>query len=224
MADFQIWVSHNSPINLAVNESFFTWCNNHAGQQPVKRRLDIFFCNYNLLCATVAVSASTLPKARSDHYHILLVINLNSQRFASHFRFQNIRTLHDVCKVIIVQAWSSVVIGCPMFVLSKKKLHILKGKLKLWIRNVFRDIHNLVKEASNALKCIQDLTNVLGPNASLQSQELRVQLHLDHTLSKEDLFWHKKSRVNCHLNGDRNTPFFHLMEKIRSARRNISFL
>ena len=55
-------------------------------------------------------------------------------------------SLHENCKVVILDSWSTRIIGCPMFVLSKK-LQNLKVRLKIWNKDVFGNIHDLVKNS-----------------------------------------------------------------------------
>jgi hypothetical protein len=38
----------------------------------------------------------------------------------------------------------------------------------------------------------------------------------------EELFWHEKSKVKWHCEGDRNTTYFHKMAKIRKATNQIT--
>jgi len=81
-----------------------------------------------------------------------------------------------------------------MFVLSKK-LQNLKARLKIWNKEVFGNIHDLVKTCETNLQTIQNEIQNTGHNASLIQQENKAQTDLDLALKKEELFWLEKSKV-----------------------------
>lgn len=43
-------------------------------------------------------------------------------------------------------------------------------------------------------------------------------------MAYEEDFWQEKSRINWHINGDRNTEFFHKIAKIRNVTKKISIM
>jgi hypothetical protein len=47
---------------------------------------------------------------------------------------------------------------------------------------------------------------------------------LGKALDRQEMFWHEKSRVNWHLQGDRNTSYFHRIAKIKNTSKLISSL
>jgi len=63
-------------------------------------------------------------------------------------------TLHSDCKNIIQESWNTPVIGCPMFILTKK-LKILKEKLKVWNKDCYGNVHEFVSDAEQNLQLIQ---------------------------------------------------------------------
>ncbi|PNX96059.1 ribonuclease H [Trifolium pratense] len=69
---------------------------------------------------------------------------------------------------------------------------------------------------------IQARINDEGYTESLSHQELLAKLELEKVLDMEEAFWHEKSRIKWHSEGDRNTTFFHKSAKIKQAYKKIS--
>jgi hypothetical protein len=79
-------------------------------------------------------------------------------------------SLHPTCREVIADSWNSVVVGCPMFVLSEK-LKALKAKLKTWNKNCFGNVHELVVSAELQLHQIQMQIQQNGHNDILLHEE-----------------------------------------------------
>jgi hypothetical protein len=47
---------------------------------------------------------------------------------------------------------------------------------------------------------------------------------LDKALDMQEVFWKEKARINWHLEGDRNTAYFHRLAKIKNSTKLISSL
>lgn len=57
---------------------------------------------------------------------------------------------HPDCSTIVRDSWSFNVIGCPMFILTTK-LKVLKEKLKIWNKDGFGNVHEVVQLAEQNL-------------------------------------------------------------------------
>ncbi|MCH90684.1 RNA-directed DNA polymerase (Reverse transcriptase) [Trifolium medium] len=128
---------------------------------------------------------------------------------------------HPDCVNVVQQSWNVKVVGCPMYVISEK-LKILKNNLKIWNKNVFGNIHETVKLSRIKVDEIQALLDSNGPSDALLDQEKLAQVNLENALHMEELFWHEKSKVKWHCEGDRNTAYFHKMAKFKQATSQIS--
>lgn len=53
-------------------------------------------------------------------------------------------------------------------------------------------------------------------------QEKVAQINLENALNVEEMFWHEKSKVKWHCEGDRNTSYFHRVAKIRNVASHIN--
>ncbi|PNX71458.1 ribonuclease H, partial [Trifolium pratense] len=195
MNEFQSWTDSFNLIHLPTRGAEFTW-NNGRG---------------------------ALIKHKSDHFPLLLEARLTSSSFVSHFKFMKMWTLHPDCKNIVAECWNTVVVGCPMFILSKK-LKILKDKLKNWNRECFGNVHTLVISAEQKLQNIQDQIQYSGHTDDLLKEERVASTLYEEALNRQEAFWQEKARVKWHLEGDRNTKYFHRLAKIKTSTKLITTL
>lgn len=86
----------------------------------------------------------------------------------------------------------------------------------------FGSIHNEVTEAENMLHEVQDQIQIQGHNDCLMQEEKKAQMTRDEALHKQNIFWQEIARVNQHLNGDRNSKYFHRVTKIKNKTKIIS--
>jgi hypothetical protein len=110
-----------------------------------------------------------------------------------------------------------------MFVLGQK-LKTLKEQLKTWNKVNFGNINANVKAATDRVDEIQMMIDINGASDALLDQEKLAQINLENVLHMEELFWSEKSKVKWHLEGDRNTAYFHRIAKIKNTTNHISSL
>lgn len=165
MMDFTNWSNSNNLIDIPTKSNFFTWSNGREDRYLVERRLERAFCNQLWLSSTTNMTVSTLIMLRSDHYPLLLDFSFSQYHHYSSFRFLGMLTLHEKCEALIAKCWSVQVIGCLIYVLSKK-LQLLKT----WNREFFSNIHALVQTAIVKLANIQSQLIWNGDNKELKDQ------------------------------------------------------
>jgi hypothetical protein len=127
------------------------------------------------------------------------------------------------CKNVVEDCWKTVVLGCPMYILSKK-LKLLKDKLKTWNKECFGNVHDLVSSAEQRLQHVQDQIQQLGHSDNLLQEERLASTFYEEALNKQEAFWQEKARVKWHLEGDRNTNYFHRLTNIRTSTKLITTL
>jgi hypothetical protein len=110
-----------------------------------------------------------------------------------------------------------------MFILSKK-LKLLKEKLKVWNKVCFGNVNESVIAAEQNLNLIQNQIQTIGPTDALLSEEKSANAVLEEALSRQEVFWQEKARLNWHLEGDRNTKYFHKLTKIKTSTKTITSL
>jgi len=174
-----------------------------------------------MIDSCTSISCNTLLRHKSDHYPILLEIKTGDTTFSSSFKFLSMWSLHKDCRTFIEDCWNENVVGCPMLILSTK-LKNLKAKLKIWNKEVFGNIHESVSTAEANLNHIQSQINLNGHSDPLLNLEKAAHIQLEEALKKQNIFWQEKARVNWHLDGDRNTKFYHTITKIKNKTKLIS--
>lgn len=95
-----------------------------------------------------------------------------------------------------------------MSILSSK-LKSLKNKLKVWNRDVFGNVNNNVEEAEKKLSNIQSQIQLIGHSDHLMDEEKQAQTSLNQALYRQEVLWQEKARIRWHLDGDRNSSYFH---------------
>jgi hypothetical protein len=223
MNEFQSWTDTFNLIHLPTKGAFFTWNNGRGGNKHTEKRLDRVICNQSWFDLCHVSTASTLIKQKSDHFPLLLDVQFSPLSFASQFKFLKMWTLHPECQNIVAECWRSVVTGCPMFILSNK-LKFLKDRLKNWNKDCFGNVHSLVNTAEMKLQQIQDQIQLNGHTDNLLHEERVASTMYEEALNKQEAFWQEKARVNWHLEGDRNTKYFHRLTKIKTSTKTITTL
>jgi hypothetical protein len=221
--EFQSWTNTFNLIHLPTRGASFTWSNGRGGSRHTEKRLDRVICNQAWLDLCSTSTVSTLTKLISDHFPLLFDFKLTNTSFASQFKFMRMWSLHPDCRAIISESWKSVVVGCPMFVLSQK-LKSLKTKLKTWNKDCFGNVNDMVNVAESKLQQIQLQIQNHGHSDTLLHEEKLAIADLEEALTKQEAFWQEKARLNWHLEGDRNTKFFHRLAKIKTSTKQITSL
>jgi hypothetical protein len=222
--EFQQWTDAFNLLHLQTRGAEFTWSNGRGGNRYTEKRLDRAVCNQAWLNSCCSSSVTALTRVSFDHFPLLLDLQVTSNSFASQFKFQRMWTLHDDCDKIVSDCWSnSGVVGCPMYILTQK-LKMLKEKLKVWNKTCFCNVHDNVTSTEAKLHQIQqDIQNHGHTDALLLEEKIAANL-LEDALNKQEIFWQERARLNWHLEGDRNTKFFHRIAKIKSSTKSITSL
>ncbi|KAL4203664.1 hypothetical protein AMTRI_Chr01g129100 [Amborella trichopoda] len=101
------------------------------------------------------------------------------------FRFQYVWTEHPDFLDVVKDVWQEQITGSPMFRIAKN-LHMLKKKLKVWNKNIFRNMD----------------TNI---------DELMAKTKVHNALAIQEKLWVFNSRIRRLQLDDRNTKYFHSM-------------
>ncbi|XP_019427157.1 PREDICTED: uncharacterized protein LOC109335477 [Lupinus angustifolius] len=214
--DFKMFSEIGNLHHIMTRGAEFTWSNRRRRVAHTEKRLDRAICNDNWLSSWHHTSCFTLPRSSSDHHPLMLCSSQGSNIVHSPFKFHKMWIQHQGLRRVVETHWSSIVVGCPMYVLSKK-LKGLKAILKIWNKEVFGNIHFRVKNALDLVELIQQKLSTEGQSDLLLAQEEQAQKDLLVALNSEEEFWKEKSRLNWQISGDRNTSYFHKIAKIRAC-------
>jgi len=81
---------------------------------------------------------------------------------------------------------------------------MLKVNLKNWNKDVFGNIHQVVRDAEEKLHDIQHQIQTSGYSETNIQHEKLAHKNLEEAFNKEEIFWQGKYKVKWHLEGDRN--------------------
>ncbi|GAU31405.1 hypothetical protein TSUD_370540 [Trifolium subterraneum] len=185
MLEFQNWTDTFNLIHLPTRGAEFTWNNGRGGSRHTEKRLDRAICNQAWLDLCSVSSVSTLIKQKSDHFPLLLEAQVTSVQIVSQFKFMKMWSLHPDCQRIVKESWQNNVLGCPMFILTKK-LKLLKEKLKSWNKECFGNVHNLVTDSEQKLHEIQSLIQQNGHSDILLQEERNASKLYEETLNMQE--------------------------------------
>ncbi|KAL4192905.1 hypothetical protein AMTRI_Chr06g174310 [Amborella trichopoda] len=105
--------------------------------------------------------------------------------------------------------------------------HIWTKHPEFW--EVVKEVRKTTNHRNAAMEMIefgdiQELEDVVGTNSMIDEDEIMVKTKVHNALAIQERFWASKSRVRWLQLGDRNTKYFHSIEKIRKSRNFIRYL
>jgi hypothetical protein len=109
-------------------------------------------------------------------------------------------------------------------VCAKQKAEDVKRKIGGWNKESFGNVHEAVNHAEQKLQQIQDLIQMNGNSDALLLEEKEAHKGLDVALNRQECFWQEKAKLNWHLQGDRNTKYFHRIANIKTSTKTITSL
>lgn len=188
-----------------------------------ERKLDRALCNDSWVDFWSSTSCSTLTRIKSDHHPLFMCMKTDTPYFPKPFKFQSMWLHHNDCRRLVLDTWSKEFYGCPMSILFQK-LKAVKLAFKAWNKEVFGDVHTLVKAAKPKLDGIQQEIADFGYTNDLDVKEKQAQCQFQKALAFEEEFWRDKARIKWFTQGDRNTTLFHKIAKIRQVTNQMNVL
>lgn len=171
------------------------------------------------------ITAGILPYSGSDHWPVLMEIKGIGNPRNRPFRFENIWLSHPDFINNIEKWWAEdlQIQGSSMFLLHKRLKHI-KMKLKVWNKNIFRNIFAGKKSVENKILELNQTLIKEGFDKDKNEQAEKYHLEWEKLCKQEEVFWKQKSRVQWLKEGERNTKFFHGSTIANQTHNRISFI
>lgn len=182
---------------------FFTWSGSRRGGR-VHKKLDRLLCNTTWLSRFTDGSLELLSKVTSDHCPLLYKLSMHCQSAPKPLKFQHMWFHRPDFMEVVRSSWAAPLPQYGMFLFSLK-LKRLKGA---WNKDCFGNVHYNVQLSESAVKQQELLFEQSGSEADLVALNL-AQAQYTRSLTEEDTFWRKKSRLRWLEEGDRNTKPFH---------------
>jgi hypothetical protein len=134
-------------------------------------------------------------------------------------RFEARWLQEDVVEEMVKAAWERAK-ARGVEISLMEKCNDVHSELHTWDRDVLKGPARKLKELKRDLEQLRR-----GPmnDVALAAQK-EIQLQIEITLEKEEMFWVQRARANWLKHGDRNTNFFHRMASKRKKQNTIKFL
>ena len=192
MEEFFDFINGQTLVDLPLKGGKYTWCNGLAN--PSMSRIDRVLVSSDWEEYYPNVVQKLMPKPISDHNPFLLEAG-GMSRGKSSFKFENMLFKAPGFVDKVRDWWSSYSYsGTPNFVLAQK-LKALKGDLKDWNQQVFRDVgvrRQHLECELEALDLKESLTSLLDEERISREG---CKLELEKVAQLEEVSWRQKSRV-----------------------------
>jgi hypothetical protein len=128
-------------IDVGTDNGPFTWSNRRSKTQHVSSRLDRFLLSEAIMIDGLAWNATVIDTPGSDHWSILLTLNISGTLGRKPFRFENFCLTHPYFQTNIQQWWeeAETQTGTLMY-RFQQRLKNLKLQLKSWNNSTFDNI------------------------------------------------------------------------------------
>ncbi|XP_059066331.1 uncharacterized protein LOC131857650 [Cryptomeria japonica] len=223
MLEFRNFVQKLDVVGCKPSKGWFTWTNRRMGFSNIVERLDKFLISSYWLKEDIQVSTKTLPYSVSDHFPVQLEIGSKIQGGSDYFKFQNMWWRDASIRENMEKWWSQCnhMRGTPSFYFIKKIAYI-KNQLRIWNREVFKNIFSEKERIEAELEALNLIFLVEGMNQDDYIHEKELISMLSEILTREEIYWKDKAREMWIKEGDKNTKFFHASVKARRAQNQIN--
>ncbi|GJX12134.1 RNA-directed DNA polymerase, eukaryota [Tanacetum coccineum] len=195
----------------------FTWSHNSASKMS---KLDRFLVSDNLQRTCPNLSSLTLDRFLSDHRPILLR-ELNIDYGPTPFCFFHNWFELEGFDAFVADTWQNITITLitesNAMIKLAKKLKMLKGNIRQWVKGKKDNATSLRKELKTKLAAIDTLIDKGVSSSTHLEDRLDIMNHLSSLDNTESIELAQKAKVKWSIEGDENSKFFH---GIINKRRN----
>ncbi|KAK3195888.1 hypothetical protein Dsin_027198 [Dipteronia sinensis] len=135
------------------------------------------------------------------------------------FKFEPFWLNEEDCGMVIASAWGEVELSNSDCDLSRK-LSVCARKLEVWSTDRFGSLEKLIKSKREELEGLI----LIAMDVGISKEIARVESDLENLLTKEEIYWRQRSRLDWLVVGDRNLRFFHRKTSARKTSNWIDLL
>ncbi|GJV04311.1 RNA-directed DNA polymerase, eukaryota, reverse transcriptase zinc-binding domain protein [Tanacetum coccineum] len=203
---FNSFISTGGLVEVPSGGYSFTWSHKSASKMS---RLDRFLVSEDLMRSCSNLSSLILDRYLSDHRPILLR-ELSLDYGPTPFRFFHNWFDFEGFEAFITDTWRSINIIEPNAMLKmEKKLKLLKGHIRVWVKGKQFSALNLKNDLKNKLSAIGSSIDK-GKTSSVSLEERMAIMNNLISLEKIDSSeLAQKANVKWSIEGDENSKFFH---------------
>ncbi|GJX62449.1 RNA-directed DNA polymerase, eukaryota [Tanacetum coccineum] len=211
---FNSFISAGGLVEVPSGGYSFTWSHNSASKMS---KLDRFLVSDNLQRTCPNLSSLTLDRFLSDHRPILLR-ELNIDYGPTPFRFFHNWFELEGFDAFVADTWQNITITeSNAMIKLAKKLKMLKGHIRQWVKGKKDNATSLRKELKTKLAAIDTLIDKGVSSSTHLEDRLDIMNHLSSLDNTESIELAQKAKVKWSIEGDENSKFFH---GIINKRRN----
>ncbi|KAL5758842.1 hypothetical protein ACOSP7_021453 [Xanthoceras sorbifolium] len=210
-------------VDLGFSGPLFTWNNKRGGSRNVQERLDPFFATSQWVNLFSGIKVEHLGFMFSDHRPISTKFVRGGPSGSGGgdrmFRFEPFWLKDEECYSVICSAWggfNSETSGRGL----RDKLGLCADRLENWSKVKFGSLKKAIDRKRCEINLLYDRQQSVQVLDAIKTRERE----LESLLSKEELYWKQRSRVDWLLAGDKNSKFFHRRATARKKKNQISSL
>jgi len=214
---FNNFIEKEELDDILMIDRKFTW---YKPNDLVKSRIDRDLVSKEWVEVWSHSKQHVLSKSVSDHCAII-VKSENVDWGPKPFRSLDVWQSDSRFKEFLKESWPKYEVQGGGIYIFKEKLKKLKVYLKVWNREVFRDV---IKEGDGLLKRIRELDardDDLDLNEQEREERKSLLADLNKNLFKQEAVAKQKARLKWLKQGDLNTKFFHSSIKWRRAKNEL---
>ncbi|KAL5738018.1 hypothetical protein ACOSP7_030779 [Xanthoceras sorbifolium] len=223
MFNFRSIVELCDVVDLGFSGPLFTWNNKRGGSRNVQERLDRFFATSQWVNLFSGIKVEHLGFMFSDHRPISAKFVCGGSNICGgrdrKFRFEPFWLKDEECYSVICSAWGgfdSDTSGRGL----RDKLVVCADRLENWSKVKFGSLRKAIDRKRCELNLLYDRQQSEQVLNDIKFRERE----LESLLSKEELYWKQRSRVDWLLAGDKNSKIFHRRASARKKKNLISSL
>jgi hypothetical protein len=170
----------------------------------------------------LAWNAMVIDTPGSDHWPILLTLNISGTPGRKPFRFEKFWLTHPDFQTNIQQWWEEAATqtGTPMY-RFQQRLKNLKLQLKSWNKSTFGNILQAQVSLNQQMQTLQQHIHSQGLTDSLKEQETILSNQIAERRAQEEILWRQKSHIQWLKEGEKTPnsstdPWFSVTKQIAS--------